>query len=86
MWPSGHTPGVLAKVSTLQAPRTLDRTPSVLYTYVMTTKRKRPQAQKSRSLDTLAMLTDPRGGKRGQVPSGTVYKRAPKHKGRGFEE
>jgi len=75
---------VLAKVSTLQAPPTLDTRRRVLYTYVMTTKRKRPQAQKSRSLDTLAMLVDPRGGKRGQVPSGTAYKRTPKHRGRGY--
>ncbi len=47
-------------------------------------KNKRPQAPKSRSLDTRAMLLDPRGGKRGQVPSGTAYARTVKHKGRGW--
>ena len=41
----------------------------------MTTKRKRPQSPKSRSLATRDMLLDPRGGFRGRVPSGTTYKR-----------
>lgn len=44
-------------------------------------KRKRPQAVKSRSFETRAMLLNAPDGKRGQVPSGTVYIRKPKHGG-----
>lgn len=52
---------------------------------------KRPQSQKPRlnkgkSQMTLDMILNPAGGKRGQVPSGTVYSRRPKHVNRGWSE
>lgn len=41
----------------------------------MTTKRKRPQAQKSRSIETRDLILSRRGGKQDRIPSATAYKR-----------
>lgn len=67
----------------------LDTEALVVYTHAMTKKKatnrrsQTPKPVRSRSIETMEFQLQHRGSR---IPSATQYKRAPKHRGKGWEE